>query len=487
MRKHPQQQKRHRKLFFESLEDRRLLAPVAWDDNYTIPEDNFPYLSVSAPGVLANNTATVGITVQPVNEPPDVEGDFYNVAPNSTVSIPSVNGVLRNDSDVEWDALAVELESTTAFGALVLNGDGSFTYTPLLGFVGIDSFTYRASDGSSFSATATVILNISFPAVFVVAVDDGYSIAEDGTLAVNAPGVLINDGSNIGNPLTAEVVSGPAHGVLSFGPDGGFTYFPFPNFSGFDSFLYLATDGPFSDTATVIIEVLPVNDAPDFLRGPDLNVTDEDPMQRVAGWAGEFSAGAANETRQKVTVNVSNDHQELFKDQPAIDASGTLTFAPRPNAEGTATVTVRLSDDGGTANAGQDVSEQTFTIAVKKPRVSHNSVLAADASGDGTISLIDAVLVMNFVRSNGFGPAPTIRLPGQPFYDVSGDGLMSILDIVLVLNHFNLPAAGEAVSESTGLSYASGINPEARNTQGEETFEMSEADAGWLTKPKRRR
>ena len=62
---------------------------------------------------------------------------------------------------------------------------------------------------------------------------------------------------------------------------------------------------------------------------------------------------------------VSNDNNALFTTQPAVSPSGTLTYTSAPNANGSATVTVRIHDDGGTANGGVDTSAaQTFTITI---------------------------------------------------------------------------------------------------------------------------
>jgi hypothetical protein len=82
-------------------------------------------------------------------------------------------------------------------------------------------------------------------------------------------------------------------------------------------------------------------------------------------FATAISAGPANESGQAVNFLVSNDNNALFSVQPAIDASGNLTFTPLITVNGMATVTVRAHDDGGTANSGVDTSTaQTFTITI---------------------------------------------------------------------------------------------------------------------------
>ena len=97
----------------------------------------------------------------------------------------------------------------------------------------------------------------------LVTVDNEYSIDEDNTLDVAAPGVLYNDSDLDGDPLTAELVSGHSNGTLALNADGSFAYTPNANFNGYDSFTYVANDGlDDSNTATVTITIDPVNDAP---------------------------------------------------------------------------------------------------------------------------------------------------------------------------------------------------------------------------------
>ena len=79
-----------------------------------------------------------------------------------------------------------------------------------------------------------------------------------------------------------------------------------------------------------------------------------------------MSPGPADEASQALTFLVTTDNDGLFSVLPAVNATtGTLTYTPAANASGSATVTVRLKDDGGTANGGVDTSgPQTFTITV---------------------------------------------------------------------------------------------------------------------------
>jgi VCBS repeat-containing protein len=184
-------------------------------------------------------------------------------------------GVLANDSDVDGDTLTVVIMQGPVNGTLVFNSDGSFTYTPGPNYYGTDSFVYQASDpsGASSIATATIVVHpvIDPPIAF----DDYYTTPEDTTLNVVPPGVLSNDTDPEGGSLTAQIVQGPSVGSLSFSDDGSFTYEPVANFTGTDSFTYTATStAGLAASATVTIEVTPVNDDPVVILG-DGAVIDE--------------------------------------------------------------------------------------------------------------------------------------------------------------------------------------------------------------------
>ena len=135
-----------------------------------------------------------------------------------------------------------------------------------------------------------------------------------------------------------------------------------------------------SNVAVVGITVTPVNDEPTFVIGPRTpdTVLEDSGLRTVIGWATQIKARPGNETdgscvpliqaicNQTLTFNVTNDNNALFAVPPAIDpVTGTLTYTPALNANGDATVTVTLIDDGGTANSGDDTSDsQAFTITV---------------------------------------------------------------------------------------------------------------------------
>src|SRR5439155_1211448 len=125
------------------------------------------------------------------------------------------------------------------------------------------------------------------------------------------------------------------------------------------------TGGP--ENKTFLLTVTPVNDAPTFTVGPDQTINEDAGAQTVNAWATNISAGAPDESAQTLTFQIAgNTNPSLFSVQPSINSgSGNVNFTSATNASGSATITVNLKDNGGTANGGVDTSApQTFTITV---------------------------------------------------------------------------------------------------------------------------
>src|SRR5207253_6852677 len=119
-----------------------------------------------------------------------------------------------------------------------------------------------------------------------------------------------------------------------------------------------------STPQTFTITVNAVNDAPSFTKGLNQTVNEDAGPQTVANWATNISPGPADESGQTVTFQVTNNtNAALFSSAPAISSTGTLSYTAAANANGSATITIVLKDDGGTANGGIDTSaSQSFTI-----------------------------------------------------------------------------------------------------------------------------
>jgi VCBS repeat-containing protein len=200
-----------------------------------------------------------------------------------------------------------------------------------------------------------------------VAVGDAYTLLEDGVLNIAAPGVLANDSDPDGNPITAQLVTGPTRGTLALNADGSFVYTPNANANGSDSFTYHAFDGQVTSLspATVTISITAVNDVPVFTVGPNQTVLEDAGAQVVSPWASGIDDGDPEVTQGLSFEVTANSNTALFSAGPAVSATGALSYTPAANANGSATITLRLVDDGGSANGGVDTSAtQTFTITV---------------------------------------------------------------------------------------------------------------------------
>ena len=130
-------------------------------DNGYFGPDTFTY--VANDGTVNSNVATVTIAVKDTSLPnsiPVALDDTFEVDQNSILSIP-IPGILGNDSDADNDNLIAIIESEPTSGELILNNDGSFTYTPNSGFTGEVTFTYVANDGSENSNVATVTITVT--------------------------------------------------------------------------------------------------------------------------------------------------------------------------------------------------------------------------------------------------------------------------------------------------------------------------------------
>jgi uncharacterized repeat protein (TIGR01451 family) len=260
-----------------------------------------------------------------------------------------------------------------------------------------------ANNGNNSDSDPTTVVNANSPPV---AVNDAYSVNEDNPLSVPAPGVLGNDTDPDGNALTAVLVSGPAAASTSsftLNADGSFDFTPATDFNGSVSFTYQANDGLVNSAsaATVTITVNAVNDPPSFTKGANQTVLEDAGAQSVSPWATGISAGP-NES-DGVSFIVTNDNNALFSGQPAVASNGTLTYTPAANAFGSATVSVKAKDDGGTDNGGIDVSAvQAFTITV----TAVNDAPSFTKGGDKTVNEGDpAQSFASWATSISAGPA----------------------------------------------------------------------------------
>jgi len=230
------------------------------DPDYNGP-DSFVF-EVCDPHPNECGTATVTITVTPIDDPPVAVDDTTTVSEDGTVVIE----VPSNDSDPDGnlDLTSVAVLASPANGTVTIDPvTGKITYEPDENFNGTDAFTYRICDTDGVCDTATVTVDVLPVDDPPVAVDDAVSTPEDTpVLVLVAANDLDPDGAI--DPTSVFIVSGPSHGSVAVDPTvGEIIYEPAPNYSGLDSLVYqICNLGGACDVAQVDIVVTPRNDPP---------------------------------------------------------------------------------------------------------------------------------------------------------------------------------------------------------------------------------
>ncbi len=366
-----------------------------WTGDETVTEDlsaggtNFPTsFSVSSPNSAPTATAPAA---------PTISEDATNVALADDIDVADSDGddqtvtftitggtVTLGTAGISFGGSGNGSASFTAQGTLAnINAAldaATFTPTADLNGTNVGVISFISNDGTDDSNTASVTFDITAvndEPSFTKGADE--DINEDaGAQTSNGWASAINKGATneSGQTLTFTVTN-DNNALFSAQPaidtSGNLTYTPATDANGSATMsIVLSDDGGTANggddtfaTQTFTITVNAVNDEPSFTKGADEDINEDAGAQTSNGWATAIDKGATNESGQTLTFTVTNDNNALFSAQPAIDTSGNLTYTPATDANGSATVSIVLSDDGGTANGGDDTfATQTFTITV---------------------------------------------------------------------------------------------------------------------------
>ncbi|WP_417821546.1 cadherin-like domain-containing protein [Terasakiella sp.] len=351
-------------------------------------------------GVNQSALQTFNITVTAVNDRPSFDiGDGVVVNEDAgTITRTSFASNLSfgpsNESGQSIQSITLNVDNAALFSSQpTINANGDLVFTlaanangmaTVTGYITDDGTTANGGVAQSETKSFTIIVNPEADETKIEAAS-GLNIKEDAgatTLTssmLRASDVDVSDKSQ----LVYTIKSAPTKGALSnnetaLGLNDTFTqadidagrisFAPTGDANGIDGFEFTVTDS--SDNATTkqfkfAINISAVNDAPSFVKGANQTVLEDAGAQTVANWATNLSKGVDNENGQSISFVVGNDNNTLFDKQPSIDANGQLTYTPADNANGTATVTVYIKDNGGTENGGVYKSTtQTFTITV---------------------------------------------------------------------------------------------------------------------------
>jgi VCBS repeat-containing protein len=221
-----------------------------------------------------SNPVAVTISITATDDQPTAVDDTATVAEDAAATeIP----VLANDTDPDDGTKQITAVTQAAHGAVLITSGGTgLTYRPNANYSGADSFTYTLNGGSTATVNVTVTGVNDPPTAQNSSASTDEDVALTGSVSANAADVD-------GDSLTYELVSGPTRGSITFAADGAYTYTPFANANGPDSFTWRASDGTLaSNDATVAITVSPVNDAP-VISGASRGTVREDVTFQATG------------------------------------------------------------------------------------------------------------------------------------------------------------------------------------------------------------
>jgi len=346
----------------------------------------------------ATDTATVTVTVNPVNDPPIALDDFAETSGNIAVDI----FVLDNDFDPENDPLSiVGFPQTTAAGGSISSTGSSLTYQPGLGFFGTDSFNYTISDGE-LTATATVTVQQDNQPP--IAGDDFAFTTEDIPINIFVLDNDIDDDvvsiSNFEETTTSGGQVSQDGNVLIYSPGFGF--------AGTDSFVYTIADS-FGQTSSAIVTVtVGPNDPPEA--NPDAATTTQNSPVAIAVLSNDSDPDGDPISISNFAVftaaggSVSIDDNQLVY-TPAAEFTGTDTFVytitDSFGAIGSSTVTVTVAPDNTAPIAVDDEATTFEDIPVEI------GVLDNDFDLDG-----DLVEILEFSSTSAAGGTVTYNANG---------------------------------------------------------------------------
>ncbi|MFW9677304.1 tandem-95 repeat protein [Vibrio parahaemolyticus] len=222
------------------------ISPTAdWNGSETLT-----FTATDPSGESVNQT--VDFTVAPVV---DIEADSADVVEDT----PTIINVLGNDTFESTDkVVSLDAENGPKNGTVIVNNDGTVTYTPDDNYVGEDTFTYIVTSGG-VSESTTVSVDVTPENDAPVAKDDTAITDEDTPVTID---VLPNDTDVDGDKLSVESASVPKEQGTVEVVNGKLVFTPAENFNGDAEITYTVTDGELTDEARVTVTVNPVNDAP---------------------------------------------------------------------------------------------------------------------------------------------------------------------------------------------------------------------------------
>ncbi|MBY3750727.1 tandem-95 repeat protein [Vibrio parahaemolyticus] len=324
---------------------------------------------------------TVNFTVAPVV---DIEADSTNVVEDT----PTIINVLGNDTFEGKDkVVSLDAENGPKNGTVIVNNDGTVTYTPNDNYVGKDTFTYIVTSGG-VSESTTVEVNVTPVNDTPVAKDDIATTQEDTAVTID---VLPNDSDVDGDKLSIESASVPKEQGTVEVVNGKLVFTPAENFNGDAEITYTVTDGALTDQATVKVTVNAVNDTPVV----ESNVADQTLAEDFTPYTIDLNTVFSDvdnvDGELKFSVSGNSNIQVAI-------VNGIATITPTADWNGSETLTFTATDPSGesvsqtvdfTVTPVADIVADKATVVEDTPTII--KVLGNDAfEGDDKVVSLDA-------------------------------------------------------------------------------------------------
>ncbi len=344
---------------------------------------------------------TVNFTVTPVA---DIEADKTTVVEDT----PTIIKVLGNDTFEGKDkVVSLDAENGPKNGTVIVNNDGTVTYTPDDNYVGKDTFTYVVTSGG-VSESATVEVNVTPVNDAPVAKDDIATTQEDTAVTID---VLPNDSDVDGDKLSIRSATVPeAQGKVEI-VDGKLVFTPAENFNGHAEITYTVTDGQLTDEAKVTVTVNPVNDAPTIKVDAVESITEDGVNTDTV--VATLTVRDTDTPEDQLTVSLENNSNGYFLlvgndvklTQAGVDAvnndelnlkdltiSASVSDGVNPTANDSDSLVVNRVNDAPTvenAIADQVLSEDfdAYTIDLNEVFKDSDSSLEFSVSGNNSIQI----------------------------------------------------------------------------------------------------
>ncbi|HHE0466558.1 TPA: tandem-95 repeat protein, partial [Vibrio parahaemolyticus] len=418
---------------------------------------------------------TVDFTVAPVV---DIEADSADVVEDT----PTIINVLGNDTFESTDkVVSLDADNGPKNGTVIVNNDGTVTYTPDDNYVGEDTFTYIVTSGG-MSESTTVEVNVTPVNDAPVAKDDIATTQEDTAVTID---VLPNDTDVDGDKLSIQSASAPeAQGKVEI-VDGKLVFTPAENFNGDAEITYTVTDGQLTDEAKVTVTVNPVNDAPTIKVDAVESITEDAVSTDTVVATLEVADTDTPEDQLTVSLeNNSNGYFVLVGDevkltQAGVDAvnndelnlkdltiSASVSDGVNPTANDSDSLVVNRVNDAPTvenAIADQELSEDfdVYTIDLNEVFKDSDSSLKFSVSGNDNIQISIVNGVATITPTADWNGKETITFTAK---DPSGESVNQTVDFT-VAPVVDIEADSADVVEDT---------PTIINVLGNDTFESTD-------------